>query len=75
MAIDEAVETMPNMSPSWTSSSEIFLNNSRTPGVAEVEVQVVDEDEEEDAARRIRRRAGGSRMPSATGAGGGAAML
>ena len=45
-------------------------------GVAEVEVQVVDEDEE-DAAGRVRWPAAtaGSRMPSATGAGGGAAML
>ena len=44
------------MSPSWTSSSEIFLNRlADAPGVAEVEVQVVDEDEE-DAAGRVRGR-------------------
>ena len=50
MAIDDGpVETMPNMSPSCISSFEIFLNRSRSAaGVAEVEVQIVD-DEQQDA--------------------------
>ena len=51
MAIDDGpVETMPHMSPSCSSVVRIFLNSSRSAaGVAEVEVQIVD-DEQQDAA-------------------------
>ena len=54
IAIDDGpLDTMPNMSPSWTSSFEIFLNSSRTrPVLLELQMQIVDEEQEDPAGRR-----------------------
>ena len=54
MAIDDGpVETMPNMSPSWISSfADLLEQLADAAGVAEVEVQVVDEDQEDAAGGR-----------------------
>ena len=58
MAIDDGpVETMPHMSPSCSSVGPDLLEQLAQPaGVAEVEVQIVD-DEQQDAAGGVVRSA------------------
>jgi hypothetical protein len=75
IAIDEGpVDTIPNMSPSWISSFEIFLNNSRMRPVllksmwrSSTKIMKMRPD------ASLVGRGGGSRMPAWSG-GGGAAM-
>ena len=76
-AIDDVpVDTIPNMSPSWTSIVDIFLNNCRIRGVSrKFMCKSSTKNRKMRPAASFLGRAGGRIIPSCGGGGGGAWRL